>query len=70
VPLKTVKRNECRLIGDTVTHTPTGKWFSAHSGMPDICLENMVDVGDYSEWEIRQIAALILADRLKGEGDD
>jgi hypothetical protein len=64
VPLKTVKLKECRLVSDTVTHTPTGKWFSAHPGMPDIYLENMVDVGDYRECERRQMAALILADRL------
>jgi hypothetical protein len=44
MPLKTVRREECRLVGDKVTHTPTGKWFSAHSGMTDIFLENMVDV--------------------------
>jgi hypothetical protein len=70
VPLKTVKRKECRLIGDTVTHTPTGKWFSAHPGMPDIYLESMVDVTDYNECEIRQMAALLLADRLKSKGDN
>ena len=66
--MKTVKRKECRLIGDTVTHTPTEKWFSAHSGMTDIYLENMVDVGDYNECEIRQMAALLLADRLLVSG--
>ena len=70
MPLKIVKRKECRLGGDTVTHTPTGKWFSAYPGMPDIYLENMVDVGDYSECEIRQLAALILADRLKEKSDN
>ena len=70
MPLKTVKCKECRLVSDTVTHTPTGKWFSACPGMPDIYLENMVDVGDYSECEIRQIAALILADRLKSKSDN
>jgi hypothetical protein len=70
VPLKTIKRKECRLVGDTVTHMPTGKWFSAYPGMPDIYLENMVDLGDYGECEIRQMAALILADRLKGKSDN
>jgi hypothetical protein len=70
VPLKIVKRKECRLRGDTVTHAPTGKWFSAYPGMPEIYLENMVDVGDYSECEIRQLAALILADRLKEKSDN
>jgi hypothetical protein len=64
------KRKECRLVGDTVTHTPTGKWFRAYPGMPDIFLENMVDIGEYSECEIRQMAALILADRLKHESDN
>jgi hypothetical protein len=67
MPLKTVKREECRLVGDKVTHTPTGKWFSAYPGMPDISLENMVDVGDYREYEIKQMAALILARRLKAK---
>jgi hypothetical protein len=54
-------------VGDKVTHTPTGKWFSAYPGMSDISLENMVDVGDYREYEIRQMAALILAARLKAK---
>ena len=53
MPLKTVKRRECKLVGDTVTHTPTGKWFSAYPEMPAIYLENMVDVGDYSDCELR-----------------
>ena len=57
-------------MGDTVRHMPTGKWFSAYPGMPDIYLENMVDLGDYGEREIRQMAALILADRLKGKSDN
>ena len=70
VPLNTIKRKECRLVGDTVTHTPTGKWFSAHPGMPDIYLESMVDVGNYNECEIRQMAALLLADRLKSKSDN
>ena len=70
MPLKTVKRRECKLVGDTVAHTPTGKWFSAYPEMPDIYLENMVDLGDYGECEIRQMAALILADRLKGKSDN
>jgi len=70
VPLKTIKRKECRLVGDTVTHMPTGKWFSAYPELPDIYLENMVDLGDYGECEIRQMAALILADRLKRESDN
>jgi hypothetical protein len=70
VPLNTIKRKECRLVGDKVTHTPIGKWFKAYPGMPDIYLENMVDIGAYSECEIRQMAALILADRLKRKSDD
>ena len=69
MPLNTIKREECRLVGDTVTHTPTGKWFRAYPGMPDICLENMVDIGEYSECELRQMAALVLADRLKRKSD-
>jgi hypothetical protein len=67
MPLKTVKREECRLVGDKVTHTPTGKWLSAYPGIPDISLENMVGVGYYREDEIRQLAALILAGRLKAK---
>jgi hypothetical protein len=70
MPLKTVKRRECKLVGDTVTHTPTGKWFSAYPEMPAIYLENMVDVGDYSDCEIRQMAALLLAARLKRKSDN
>ena len=64
--LKTIKRKECRLVGDTADR----KWFSAYPGMPGIYLENMVDLGDYGECEIRQMAALILADRLKGKSDN
>ena len=65
MPLKTVKRRECKLVGDTVTHTPTGKWFSAYPEMQDIYLENMVDVGDYSDYEIRQMAALIIGGSIE-----
>jgi hypothetical protein len=56
-------------VGDTVTHMPTGKWFRAYPGMPNIYLENMVDIGEYRECELRQMAALVLADRLKRKSD-
>ena len=36
VPLNTIKREECRLVGDTVTHTPTGKWFNSLLKNPEI----------------------------------
>jgi hypothetical protein len=63
--MKVVKREEFKLDGDTVTHTPSGKWYSAYPGMPDISNENIVDVGDYKEYEIKEMAARILAERLK-----
>ena len=48
-----------------ITHVPTGKWYGAYPGMPNISHENTVDVGDYSENEIRQMAERILAGRLE-----
>lgn len=33
--------------------------------MPDIPVENILDVGDYKEYEIKEMAAKILAERLK-----
>lgn len=66
MPLKSVKREEFERDGDEVTHAPTGKKYSAHPGRPEIANENMVDVGDYREYEIKEMAASILAERLKG----
>jgi hypothetical protein len=63
--MKVVKREEFKLDGNTVIHTPSGKSYSAYSAMPEISTENMVDVGDYKEYEIKEMAALILAERLK-----
>ena len=65
MPLKTAKREEFELSGDEVVHKPTRKRCSAHPGMPNISSENVVDVGDYQDYEIKQIAAMILAERLK-----
>jgi hypothetical protein len=65
MPIKTPRREEFKLDGDEVTHKPTGKQYAAHPGSPTIANENMVDVGDYREYEIRAIAARILAERLE-----
>jgi hypothetical protein len=65
MPLKNAKREEFKRDGDEVTHAPTGKKYSAHPGRPAIASENMVDVGDYREYEIKEMAAKILAERLK-----
>jgi hypothetical protein len=65
MPLKNVKREEFERDGDEVTHAPTGKKYSAHPGRPEIANENMVDVADYREYEIKEMAAKILAERLK-----
>ena len=63
--MKTVRREDFKLNGNELTHTPTGKCFTAYSGMPSIASENVVDVGDYREYEIRELAAMLLAERLK-----
>jgi hypothetical protein len=65
MPLKTVKRGEFKIAGDEVTHEPTGKWFRAYPGMANIAQENSVDVDDYQEYEIRQMAETLLAQSLK-----
>lgn len=62
--MKTVRRNDFKLDGDIVTHAPSGKWYSAYPGMPNISNENVVDVGDYKEYEIKQMAAQLLRERL------
>lgn len=33
--------------------------------MPDIPVENILDVGDYMEYEIKEMAVKILVERLK-----
>ena len=65
MPSKVAKLEECKLEGDEVTHLPTGKKYRAYPGMPGIENEDMVDVGDYREYEIRAIAEQMLADRPK-----
>ena len=65
MPMKKATRDEFKLDKDQVTHTPTGKWYSAYPGMKDVSNENVVDVGDHKEYEIKEIAAQILAERLK-----
>jgi hypothetical protein len=51
--------------GDKVTHTPTGKSYEAYPGSAEVASENAVDVADYSELEIREIATQILAERVR-----
>ena len=63
--MKVVERKAFKLDGNTVTHIPTGKSYSAYPGMPDISVENLLDVGDYKEYEIKEMAARILAERLE-----
>jgi hypothetical protein len=65
MPLKTATREEYKVEGDKVTHTPTGKSYEAYPGSADIAKENVVDVADYSESDIREIARQILAERVR-----
>ena len=65
MPSKMMSRDQFKLVGDEVTHMPTGKRCSAYPGTPNISSENVVNVGDYREYEIRELAATLLAERLK-----
>jgi hypothetical protein len=63
--LKKPTREEYKVEGDKVTHTPTGKSYEAYPGSAEVANENVVDVADYSEFDIREIAKQILAERVR-----
>jgi hypothetical protein len=65
MPLKRPTREEYKVVGDKVTHTPTGKSYEADPDSAEVTSENAIDVADYSELEIREIATQILAERLR-----
>ena len=64
MPLRTVRQEEFFLHGDEITHKPAGQSYRAYPGMPDIVEAVTTDVGDYREYEIRQMAGRLLAERL------
>jgi len=63
--MKRPKRDEFELGENEVTHKPTGAWFGAYPGRPEIANRSKVDTGDYIDYEIVQIAELLLKERLK-----
>jgi hypothetical protein len=65
MPLKRPTREEYKVEGDKVTHTPTGKCYEAYPGSAEVVSENAVDIADYSEFDIREIAKQILAERVR-----
>jgi hypothetical protein len=65
MPLKTPNREEYKVVGDKVTHTPTGKSYEAYPGSAEVAKENVVDVADYLEFDIRALAKQILAERVR-----
>jgi hypothetical protein len=65
MPLKTPTREEYKVEGDKVTHTPTGKSYEAYPGSAEVANENVVDVADYLEFDIRELAKQILAERVR-----
>jgi hypothetical protein len=62
---KMPSRDEFKVEGDAITHLPTGKTYQAYAGGAEIVNENVVDVGDYRETDIRQLAKELLAERVR-----
>ena len=65
MPVKTPTRGEFKVEGDKVTHLPTGKWYESYAGSAEIANENVVDVDDYREVDIREIAKQLLSERVR-----
>jgi 23S rRNA A2030 N6-methylase RlmJ len=65
MPLKTPSREEFKVEGDEVTHVPTGKAYRAYPGSAEIANENVADVDDYRESDIREIAKQLLSERVR-----
>ena len=68
-----VTREQFEILENSVVHKPTGARFTAYPGRPEIDRENVGRAGDvlengddYRLDEIRDIAALLLRERLKG----
>ncbi len=60
-----VKREDCDVIGNEFIHRPTNKKYGAYPGSSTIQNENSVDIGDYRGDEIKRMAEVMLAERLK-----
>jgi len=58
-------RDEFKVEGDRVTHSPTGKWYEADPGCAEIVNENTAAIRDYRESEIREMAQRILRERVR-----
>jgi len=65
MPLKRPTRHEFKVEGDQVAHVPTGKCYAASPGSAEIANENAVDIEDYREAEIREMAKQILRERVR-----
>jgi hypothetical protein len=63
--MKKPSHEEFKVEGDKVTHAPTGKCYEAEPASAEITSENVVELGDYQESDIRQIAKQLLADRVR-----
>jgi hypothetical protein len=63
--IKQPKRDEFEIGENEVTHKPTGAWFSAYPGRPEIANRRVVDPEDYAMLDIEQIAAVLLRERLE-----
>jgi hypothetical protein len=67
-----VTREQFEVLENKVIHTPTGAWFSAYAGRPEIANENSGRAGrrlengdDYRPEDVRAMAAQLLRARLK-----
>jgi len=67
-----VTREQFEVSGNKVIHTPTGAWFTAYSGRPEIANQNLGRAGDrlengddYRPEDVRAMAAQLLRARIK-----
>jgi hypothetical protein len=64
MPFKKVTKEDFNIGENEVTHVPTGKNYRAYPGRVEIADVNIVDLGDYHESDIREVALKLLAERL------
>jgi hypothetical protein len=57
-------REEFEIGENDVMHMPTAAWFSAYPGRPEISNRGVVDLGDYAMFDIEEMAAVLLKERL------
>ena len=62
---RTPSRDEFKVAGDTITHTPTGKCYEAEAAGAKIVKENAAELGEYTEADLRQMAQQLLAERVR-----